>query len=46
VLSLRYVDTELPRPRWRATANYRVVPSLQLGIEYNPVAGEVGPLAT
>jgi hypothetical protein len=46
MLSLRYVDTELERPRWRTTANYRVVPTLQLGIEYNPVAGEVGPLAT
>ncbi len=28
------------------TANYRVVPTLQLGVEYNPVAGEVDPLAT
>ena len=46
MLSLRYVDTELPRPRWRGTANVRVIPTLQLGIEYNPVAGEVGPLAT
>ncbi|HYM82159.1 MAG TPA: hypothetical protein VEY91_12215 [Candidatus Limnocylindria bacterium] len=26
--------------------NYRVVPSLQVGIEYNPAAGEVAPLAT
>lgn len=43
---MRYVDTELPRPRWRTTANYRVIPTLQLGLEYNPVAGEVGPLAT
>ena len=46
MLSLRYVDTYLPRPRWRATANYRVTPTLQLGVEYNPVADEVGPLAT
>ena len=46
MLSLRYVDTELERPRWRATANVRVGPTLQLGIEYNPVAGEVGPLVT
>jgi len=44
--SLRYVDTDLPRPRWRATANYRVIPTLQLGVEYNPVADEVGPLVT
>lgn len=28
------------------TANYRVIPRLQLGVEYNPVASEVGPLAT
>lgn len=40
------MDTELERPRWRVTANYRVIPTLQLGVEYNPVAGEVGPLAT
>lgn len=40
------MDTELERPRWRATANYRVIPALQLGVEYNPVANEVGPLAT
>jgi len=26
--------------------NFRVVPTLQLGVEYNPVAGEVGPLVT
>ncbi len=28
------------------TANYRLVPTLQLGVEINPVVGEVGPLAT
>jgi hypothetical protein len=28
------------------TANYRVVPTLQLGVEFNPVVGEVSPLAT
>ena len=45
-MSLRYVDTALPRPRWRATVSRQVVPTLQLGVEYNPVAGEVGPLVT
>jgi hypothetical protein len=44
--SLRYVDTSLERPRWRATANWRVIPRLQVGAEYNPVAGEIGPLVT
>ena len=46
MLSLRYVDTALDRPRWRATANVRVVPRLQLGVEFNPEAGEIGPLGT
>jgi hypothetical protein len=46
MFSLRYVDTDLARPRWRGTVNYRVIPTLQLGVEYNPVAGEIGPLAT
>jgi len=40
------VDTELPRPRGRATANLRVIPTLQFGAEYNLVAEEVDPLAT
>lgn len=40
------MDTVLERPRWRATANLRVIPTLQLGVEVNPVAGEVGPLVT
>ena len=44
--SVRYVDTPLERPRWRTTVNYRVVPTLQLGVELNPAAREVGPLVT
>ncbi len=44
--SLRYIDTELDRPRWRTTLSYRVLSSLQLGLEYNPAAGEFAPLAT
>lgn len=28
------------------TANYRVIPTLQLGVEVNPVVGEIGPLVT
>lgn len=45
-VSLRFVDTELERPRWRSTLNYRVHPKLQLGLELNPEADEVGPLLT
>ena len=44
--SVRYIDTDVDRPRWRTTANYRVRPTLQLGLEWNPVVNEVGPLAT
>jgi hypothetical protein len=46
VSSLRYVDTPLDRPRWRATGTVRVHPALQIGVELNPAAGEVGPIAT
>lgn len=44
--SLRFVDTELDRPRWRSTLHYRLHERLQLGIEINPEADEVGPLLT
>ncbi len=44
--SLRWVDTGLPRSRWRATTSVRVHPTLQLGLEWNPVAEEAGPLVT
>jgi hypothetical protein len=40
------VDTELERPRWRTTLSYRVIERAQIGVEYNPVAAEVVPLAT
>jgi hypothetical protein len=46
VFSGRYIDTPLERPRWRTTANMQVLPTLQLGIEYNPVVAELNPLAT
>lgn len=40
------MDTELERPRWRSTLSYRVLPKLQVGLEVNPAASEVGPIAT
>lgn len=40
------MDTPIDRPRWRATLNARVLPRLQLGVEANPAADEVGPLAS
>jgi len=44
--SARFVNTELDRPRWRSTLNYSLTPRLQVGVEYNPAAGEIGPLFT
>jgi hypothetical protein len=44
--SARYVDTSVDRARWRFTANYRVLPTLQLGIEFNAAVEEVNPLVT
>lgn len=44
--SLRYVDTDLDRPRWRSTLYYSLHPRLQVGVELNPAADEVGPLLT
>ncbi|MEY4374795.1 MAG: hypothetical protein RL760_962 [Candidatus Eisenbacteria bacterium] len=46
VLSVRWIDTDLPRPHWRSTANVRLHPRLQAGLEWNPDAHEVAPLAT
>lgn len=46
MVSQRYVDTDVERARWRSTANVRVLPSLQVGVEFNAVAEEVGPLVT
>jgi hypothetical protein len=46
VLSGRYVDTGLERPRWRFTANCRLLHTLQIGVEFNAAAREIGPLLT
>lgn len=40
------MDTERDRPRWRVTGSFRVLPTVQVGFEYNPVVGELGPIAT
>ena len=40
------MDTELDRPEWRFTANYRLHFRLQVGVEFNPGVDEVAPLAT
>jgi hypothetical protein len=32
------------RPRWRTTLSYRLLPTLQAGIEYNAGVGEIDPI--
>lgn len=42
---VRYIPAVIPRARWRNTLMYRAHPDFQVGVEYNPLVGEVGPLA-
>lgn len=44
-LGIRYIpDGVIDRAKLRTTLMYRLTPDLQLGVEYNPFAEEVGPL--
>ncbi|MCH2658940.1 hypothetical protein MK163_00715 [bacterium] len=40
------MDTSLARPQWRLTANYSLHRQLQVGVEVNPRAAEIGALVT
>ncbi len=42
---VRFVPNILDRAKWRNTLTYQVTPRLSVGIEYNPLAGKVSPLA-
>ena len=44
-LGVRLLTNQIPRAAVRTTLTYRFHPRLQLGIEYNPRAGEFAPLA-
>jgi hypothetical protein len=46
MFSARYVDTDVERARWRFTANHRLLPRLQVGVEFNATVAEFSPLAT
>jgi hypothetical protein len=43
--SLRLVDNQIPRASIRTTLTYKILPTLSAGIEYNPRADKVSPLA-
>jgi len=42
---MRVIPNQISRARWRNTLTYRLHPRLMLGIEYNPLATKVSPLA-
>lgn len=44
-LGVRWVEGQIDRATLRTTLTYRAHPRLSLGIEYNPIAGDVSPLA-
>ena len=41
----RFIPNTIDRARWRNTLTYQVTPRFSLGVEYNPLAGKVSPLA-
>ncbi len=42
---VRFMPKIINRAKWRNTLTYQVSPRLSVGIEYNPLAGKVSPLA-
>jgi hypothetical protein len=45
VFSLRAIANQIDRATLRTTLTYQLLSSLSLGVEYNPLANDVGPLA-
>ncbi len=43
--STRLIDDQIPRATWRTTLTYKLFPTFLAGVEYNPRAGKVSPLA-
>ena len=42
---VRLISNQIDRARWRNTLTYRFHPRFNAGVEYNPLAGKVSPLA-
>jgi hypothetical protein len=42
---VRFIPNIIDRAKWRNTLTYQVNEQLSVGIEYNPLAGKVSPLA-
>ena len=41
----RFIPNIIDRAKWRNTLTYQVAPRFSVGVEYNPLAGKVSPLA-
>ena len=44
IVAARLIDHPVKRARQRYVVNYRLMPTLKIGVEWNPGADEVGPL--
>jgi hypothetical protein len=42
---VRVISNVIDRAKWRNTLTYRIHPRVTFGVEYNPLAGKVSPLA-
>ncbi|HEX7999921.1 MAG TPA: hypothetical protein VF528_16150 [Pyrinomonadaceae bacterium] len=42
---VRLIANQIDRATWRNTLTYRIHPRVSVGVEYNPLAGKVSPLA-
>ena len=42
---VRVIANQIDRAKWRNTLTYRFHPRFTAGVEYNPLAGKVSPLA-
>ncbi len=42
---MRFIPNAIDRAKWRNTLTYQVTPRFSVGVEYNPLAGKVSPLA-
>jgi hypothetical protein len=41
----RFIPNQINRAKWRNTLTYQINPRLSVGVEYNPLARKVSPLA-
>ena len=42
---VRVISNQIDRAKWRNTLTYRIHPRFTVGVEFNPLAGKVSPLA-